>query len=162
MKTRGIVAAHLAGLAVVVVLSSFTTAQEQMRGAEKYLCSEPNPQAICTAENTCGSASTPCTVEIKRTASDASATPIIRQAKSNQPFCRKAGTKVNWKSGSKNAGFVLDFGPDSPFGADAILGGFDRSAATMRTRKAATSIPLELAFRGPSMECVDPPKLSSS
>src|SRR5271167_1563154 len=136
MKTRCIFAPqHFAALAMVLVLSSFTAAQEQMRGPEKYLCSEPSPQSICTAENTCGSASTPCTVEIKRTADSASATPSIPKAKGNEPFCVKAGTTVTWKSASKNTGFVLDFGPDSPFGSEAIIGGSDRSPSTVANKK---------------------------
>jgi hypothetical protein len=136
MKTRRIIATqHLAALATIVLLCSFTLAQEQQRGSEKYLCSEPNPQAICTVENTCGSTSTPCTVEIKRTASDASATPSIPKAKGNEPFCVKAGTTILWKSGSKNTGFVLDFGPDSPFGSEAVMGGSDRPASTVANKK---------------------------
>lgn len=134
MKTRCILALqHLAALAMVLVLSFFTVAQEQMRGPEKYLCSEPSPQFMCTAENTCGSASTPCTVEIKRTASDASATPSTPKAKGNAPFCVTAGTAVNWKSGSKNTGFVLDLGPSSPF-SDAVMGGSDRPASAVANR----------------------------
>lgn len=136
MKKRLIFASHHAAvLAAVVLLSCSAIAQEQMRGPEKYLCSEPSPQSMCTAENTCGSASTPCTVEIKRTAADASATPSIPKAKGNTPFCVKAGTTVDWKSGSKNTGFVLDFGPSSPFGTDTVIGGSDRSASTVANKK---------------------------
>lgn len=126
---------RLAMVAATVLLSAFTMAQEQQRGSEKYLCSEPNPQAICTADNTCGSSSSPCTVEIKRTSDSASATPVIPNAKGNQPFCVKAGTKVIWKSGSKNTGFVLDFGPELPFGTEAIIGGSDRSPSTVANKK---------------------------
>jgi hypothetical protein len=136
MKAHSIFAPqHLTVLAAALFLSSFSIAQEQMRGPEKYLCSEPNPQSACTAENTCGSASTSCTVEIKRTSSSASATPSIPKAKGNQLFCVATGTKVNWNSGSKNTGFVLDFGPSSPFGSDAVMGGSDRSASTVAGKK---------------------------
>jgi hypothetical protein len=136
MKTRRIFATLcLAALATVVLVPSLTMAQEQQRGSEKYLCSEPNPEAVCTAENTCGSSSTACTVEIKRTSDSASATPVIPNAKGNQPFCVKAGTKVIWKSGSKNTGFVLDFGPQLPFGTEAIMGGSDRSPSTVANKK---------------------------
>lgn len=136
MKTpKFFVLQHLAVLATVAVLCSLAGAQDQMRGPEKYLCTDPDPQAICTAANTCGSASTPCTVDIKRTASDASATPDIPKAKGNQTFCVAAGTKVNWKSDSKNTGFVLDFGPSSPFGSDTIIGGSDRSPSTVANKK---------------------------
>ncbi len=135
MKTRRMSASLFAALAMLLLFSCFSIAQEQQRGSEKYLCSEPNPQAICTAENTCGSSSTACTVEIKRTSDSASATPVIPNAKGNQPFCVKAGTKVIWKSGSKNTGFVLDFGPEQPFGTEAIIGGSDRSPSTVANKK---------------------------
>jgi hypothetical protein len=118
-----------------LLLCSVAVAQEQSRGKDKYLCSEPNPEAICTAENTCGASSTACTVEIKRTASDASVTPIIPNAKANRPFCVKAGTKIIWKSGSKNTGFVLDFGPDFPFGTEAIIGGSARPVTAVAKKK---------------------------
>ena len=135
MKTRRIFAPLFAALGMLLLFSCFSIAQEQQRGSEKYLCSEPNPQAMCTAENTCGSSSNPCTVEIKRTADSASATAVIPNAKGNQPFCVKAGTKITWKSGSRNTGFVLDFGPGSPFGSEAVIGGSDRSSSTVANKK---------------------------
>jgi hypothetical protein len=135
MKTRCIFASTIATLAILLLFSCFSIAQEQQRGSEKYLCSEPNPQAICTAENSCGSPSTPCTVEIKRTSDSASSTPVIPNAKGNQAFCVKSGTKVIWKSGSRNTGFVLDFGPGSPFGSEAVIGGSDRSSSTTANKK---------------------------
>ena len=136
MKTRRSPATNcIPALLMLVFLSSLPQAQEQKRGSEKYLCTEPNPAAICTAANTCGSASTPCTVEIKRTADSASATPVLAKAKGNEPFCVKAGTTVTWKSASKNTGFVLDFGPDSPFGTEAVMGGSDRASSTVANKK---------------------------
>ncbi len=137
MKIRHICSIHCAAGAVTfLLLSSFMVAQEQQRGRDKYLCSEPQPEKICTAENTCGSSSTPCTVEIKRTASDASATPSIPKAKANEPFCIKVGTTVTWKSASKNTGFVVDFGPDSPFEPpEAIVGGSERPISAVVKKK---------------------------
>ena len=46
-----------------VLLLSYGTAQAPN---DRYACSEPNPRSICNARNTCGSASTPCTVDVKR------------------------------------------------------------------------------------------------
>lgn len=95
----------------------------------KYLCSESNPGSMCNASTTCGSSSSPCVVSVKRNGSNsASATPSIPDAKSNAPFCVKVGTTVTWQSGSKNTGFVLDFGPSSPFDVPdgTIIGGADR------------------------------------
>jgi plastocyanin len=110
-----------------VVSSSYVTAQSK---SSKYACSEANPAQLCNAGNTCGSASTPCSVDVKRTANAASSTPSIPGAKSNSLFCVKAGTTVQWKSTGKNIGFVVDFGPTSPFNLNpggAIIGGTDRA-----------------------------------
>jgi plastocyanin len=107
----------------IVVLSTSATAQ-----SNKYACTEANPAQMCTAANTCGSASTPCVVDVKRTSDAASSTPSIPNAKGNSLFCIKAGTTVQWKSTGKNIGFVVDFGPGSPFNpAGAIIGGTDRA-----------------------------------
>ncbi len=107
----------------IVVLSTYATAQ-----SNKYACSQANPAQLCTAANTCGSASDPCAVDVKRTANAASATPSIPNAKGNSLFCIKAGTTVQWKSTGKDIGFVVDFGPTSPFDPPgAIIGGTDRA-----------------------------------
>lgn len=108
-----------------VVSSSYVTAQSK---SSKYACSEANPAQLCTVANTCGSASTPCSVDVKRTANAASSTPSIPGAKSNSLFCVKAGTTVQWKSTGRDIGFVVDFGPTSPFNpGGAIIGGTDRA-----------------------------------
>jgi hypothetical protein len=94
---------------------------------DKYACSEPDPASICSASNTCGSPSQPCSVDVKRTEGAASATPDIRGAKGNSTFCVKAGTRVIWKSDTKHQGFIVDMGPTSPFDpADDIVGGSAR------------------------------------
>src|ERR1700691_1712690 len=74
---------------------------------DKYACSEPNPQSLCNASNTCGSSSTPCTVNVKRDSYGASATPDIPGAKGNSTFCVKTGTTIVWESTQKNTGFVV-------------------------------------------------------
>jgi plastocyanin len=113
----------------IVVLSTYATAQSKSR---KYACSEAHPAQLCTAANTCGSASTPCAVDIKRTSNAASSTPDIPGAKSNSLFCVKAGTTVQWKSTGKDIGFVVDIGTSSPFEpAGAIIGGSDRSVSVL-------------------------------
>jgi len=73
-------------------------------------------------------------VDIKRTASAASVTPGIPGAKENAPFCVKVGTKVTFKSESKNVGFVLDFGSSSPFSQAAIIGGSDRPVTAVANK----------------------------
>jgi len=98
------------------------------------VCSEANPQGKCNAGTTRGSPSAPCVVDINRTANAASVTPGIPGAKENAPFCIKVGTKVSFKSESKNVGFVLDFGSSSPFGQGTIIGGSDRQVSVVANK----------------------------
>lgn len=114
-----------------VLLASHVAGKEKKDSTNKYVCSQQNPAQMCNADTTCGSASAPCTVDIKRTGSEASVTPGIAGAKANKPFCVKAGTTVTWKSESKNVGFVLDFGPSSPFDQGTIIGGSGRPITTV-------------------------------
>jgi len=112
----------------LLLLANCATAQK----ASKYACTEANPAQLCNASNTCGSASTPCEVDVKRTANGASSTPSIPNAKSNAFFCVKAGTTVTWKSTSKNIGFMIDPGATSPFEpGGAIIGGADRPVSVV-------------------------------
>lgn len=111
-------------LAPIAMLSVYANAQPKNT---KYACTEANPVQLCNAANTCGSASTPCSVDVKRTSNAASSTPDIPNAKSNSLFCVKAGTALQWKSTGRDIGFVVDFGPTSPFDpAGAIIGGTAR------------------------------------
>lgn len=103
----------------------------------KYVCSESNPGSMCNAATTCGSTTSACNVGVKRSGGNsASATPNIPNAKGNAPFCLKVGTTVTWQSSSKNTGFVLDFGPSSPFDVPdgTIIGGADRPISVVAKR----------------------------
>jgi plastocyanin len=114
---------------VILALPIVLLAQLQSAYAQKnsYACKEPDPTALCTAANTC---SENCSVDVKRTSQAASATPSFPGAKGNSTFCVKAGTQVTWKSDTKHQGFVVDFGPNSPFDTPDIIGGSDRSVTT--------------------------------
>jgi len=79
----------------------------------------------------CGSGSQSCSVDIKRTSNAASATPGFPGAKGNSTFCVKAGTTVVWKSDTKHQGFIVDMGPNSPFDADDIIGGSNKSVTVL-------------------------------
>jgi hypothetical protein len=118
-------------IGLVIALSSALLAPDETARAQKknsYTCREPDPTALCTAANTCGSASEPCSVDVKRTSNAASATPGIPGAKGNSTFCVKAGTSVIWKSDTKHQGFIVDMGPTSPFDPpDDIVGGSQKS-----------------------------------
>jgi plastocyanin len=114
-----------------VVLTQDERGQAQNK-QNKYACAEPEPAALCTARTMCGSTSEPCSVDVKRTASAASATPSISGAKGNSTFCVKVGTTVIWKSDTKHQGFVVDMGPNTPFGStDDIIGGSDKSVTVV-------------------------------
>jgi plastocyanin len=119
-------------LTTCIVLLTGGLAQAQKKS--KYICDEEKPETQCNTGNTCGSASTPCTIDITRSNSSASVKPGIHDAKSNQFFCIKAGTTVVWMT-SKNQGFTVSFGTDSPFEPDdPIMGGSKKQVTT----KAAT------------------------
>jgi plastocyanin len=123
---------NLAALCCLIVLplllTSLTAGWDNKKKIKGDVCSASSPASICTTANTCGSASTPCTIEIKRSGgSYATATPDFPDAKSNKAFCIKVGTTVIFKGGSKNTGFVIDFGTENPFDHDgSIIGGSDR------------------------------------
>jgi plastocyanin len=119
-------------LAVLPVTTYLVGKEKEKGGAGKYLCTEPSPQGLCNPATTCGSPSTPCAVDIKRTSSSASITPDIAGAKANAPFCVAAGTTITWKSMQKNTGFVIDFGSSSPLDSGGtVIGGSDREASTV-------------------------------
>jgi hypothetical protein len=111
------------------VLLSFATAQAQEKS--KHVCDEEQPESMCNAANTCGSASSVCTIDITRGSDSANVKPSIPNAKNNQLFCVKAGTTVVWMSSNKNNGFMVSFGTDSPFDPDdPIRGGGKKQVTT--------------------------------
>ena len=116
-----------------IVLLSPASAQAQSKS--KYVCDEKQPASLCNAANTCGSLSSPCTIDITRSGSSANLRPSIPNAKDNQFFCIAAGTTVLWTSSNKNNGFMVSFGTDSPFDPDdPIMGGGKKQVR----RKAST------------------------
>ena len=112
-----------------VVLLCCATAQAQKKS--KYVCDERQPESLCNAANTCGSLSSPCTIDITRSGDSSKVKPRIPNAKNNQFFCIKVGTPVVWMSSNKNNGFMVSFGTDSPFDPDnPIMGGGKKQVRT--------------------------------
>lgn len=111
-----------------LLISSFIVGKDTKKKVKNDVCSASNPASICGEANTCGSPTSPCSIDIRRSqGTSATATPSIPGAKSNKAFCIKTGTTVTFVSGSKNTGFVIDFGEANPFDhQDAIIGGADR------------------------------------
>ena len=113
--------------ALPVLLTSIIVGEDTKK-IKNDVCSTSNPASTCAATNTCGSASSPCIIDIRRNQGTyATATPSIPGAKSNKPFCIKVGTAVTFSTRSKNTGFVIDFDKANPFDhRGAIIGGADR------------------------------------
>src|SRR5664279_5716074 len=90
-------------LLMVFAFASFTTALSQDKKSTKYACGEPKPASLCNASNTCGTASTPCSVDVKRTGAgnSASPTPSLPGAKGNMLYCVHSGTSVEFMTSSK-------------------------------------------------------------
>ena len=114
-------------LLCIVLSSAWSEAQKKSR----YACDEPQPDSMCSAANTCGSATSPCTVDITRSLSSSNVRPSIPNARNNQLFCVKTGTTVVWTSSKKNTGFTVAFGTDSPFEPNTpIMGGSSKKVVT--------------------------------
>ena len=114
--------------ALPVLLTSIIVGEDTKNKIKNDVCSVANPATTCAATNTCGSASSPCIIDIRRSQGTyATATPSIPGAKSNKPFCIKVGTAVTFSTRSKNTGFVIDFDKANPFDHQgAIIGGAER------------------------------------
>jgi hypothetical protein len=113
---------------VPLLVTSFIVGQDSKKKIKNDVCSASNPASICAEANTCGSASSPCVIDIRRSGSKyATAKPSLPDAKPNTAFCIKVGTTVTFSTSSKNTGFVIDFGKDNPFDHEgSIIGGADR------------------------------------
>lgn len=132
MKIQRCSTMSFALMLLLVLMTGFATAEDKKKDSDQGACSNSNPASLCNAGNTCGSASTPCSVDVKRTAYSSSATPSVPGAKGNSLFCVKAGTTVTWMSSSKNTGFLIDFGAASPFDPPGtVMGGSAKSVSVV-------------------------------
>lgn len=127
MKIQRLFVLGSASLFLLCIVMLLTSAPAQAQKKSKYVCDEAQPAGMCSAANTCGSASAPCSIDINKSGSSSSVKPGIPNAKNNQFFCIKAGTQVVWMTSNKNTGFMISFGTDSPFDPDdPIIGGADK------------------------------------
>jgi plastocyanin len=128
MKVYRYPAAAFCLFVLSLLLAGFIIGQDTKKKVKNGVCSSSNPASICAEPSTCGSASSPCTIDIRRSGSNyATAKPSITDAKANKAFCIKVGTTVTFSTSSKNTGFVIDFGKDNPFDHEgSIIGGADR------------------------------------
>lgn len=113
---------HQCGVAIAAIILIVSALPSPAK--TKFVCDQPKPQDLCNAANTCGSDSSVCTVDVRRSGSGARVKPGVPNAKGNQFFCVKSGTTVVWMTSSKNTGFSISFGSKSPFQpGDPIVGG---------------------------------------
>ena len=118
---------HIASVVCVGCLLLMSAVGAFGEKKSKYVCDEPKPQDLCNGQNTCGSATTPCNIDIRKQGGGAWIKPSVPDAQANQFFCLKAGTTVTWMSTRKNTGFTVAFGTDSPFlPDDPIMGGSEK------------------------------------
>jgi len=138
---------YSAVLCTLLLIASFATAEDKKDSMDA--CSNPNPASLCNGGNTCGSASTPCMVNVKRTSYSSSATPSIPGAKGNDLFCVKAGTTVTWQSTSKNTGFLIDPGASSPFDPPGVItGGSAKSVSVVAKTPGCVTYHLSATAQG--------------
>ncbi len=93
------------------------------------ICSNPHPETLCTAANTCGSKDAACVLEVKRVGGgeDASVTTNVPNFPKGSVICINPGTSVTWQGDGKNTGIMVDFNGNSPFEpSGTIMGGSDR------------------------------------
>lgn len=128
MKVHRFPAAIFCLALLTPILTSLIFSQEPKKKIKNDVCSASNPESVCAATNTCGSASAACAIDIRRSGgSYATAKPSFPDAQANKPFCIKVGTAVTFSTSSKNTGFVVDFGKGNPFDHEgSVIGGADR------------------------------------
>jgi hypothetical protein len=100
-------------------------------------CSNPHPEQLCNAANTCGLNGSPCVLEVKRADSgtEAAVTPNVPGFPKKSVLCINTGTSVTWQGAGKNTGLMVDFGESSPFDPPGtISGGSDRPVTVVAKR----------------------------
>jgi len=143
MKSRPF-PAIVCGLVFLALLMASVYVGAGEKKSKKTFCSIPNPEQLCSAKNTCGSAGSPCVLEVKRSVlevkrtgggTDASVTPNIPDFDKDSAICINSGTNVTWQGAGKNTGVMVDFGATSPFDPPGtIMGGSDRPVTVVAKR----------------------------
>jgi hypothetical protein len=136
MKSR-VFPAILWGLVTVLllVLTGYTVAKDKK--SKTAYCSNPHPEQLCTAVNTCGANGSPCLLEVKRVGggTEASVTPNIANFPKDSVLCIQTDANVTWQGAGKNTGVMVDFGNSSPFEpSGTIMGGSDRPITVVAKR----------------------------
>jgi len=128
MKSRPFPAIVCGMVALLLFVVAGHTVAKDKKNKTTY-CSNPHPEQLCTAANTCGANGSPCVLEVKRVGggTEASVSPNLPNFPKDSVLCIKTGASVTWQGAGKNTGVMVDFGDSSPFDpAGTIMGGSDR------------------------------------
>ena len=136
MKKKSILA-FLALLALVPFITLFGRGSGNDKKSKATACTNPHPEQLCTAANTCGAGGASCELEVRRAngGTGASVKPNVENFSKSDVICLETGTNVTWRGGGKNTGIMVDFGDNSPFDQETISGGSDRPV-TLVAKKA--------------------------
>ena len=128
MKKKSIILAFLALLALVPFMTLLGRGSANDKKSKATACTNPHPERLCTAANTCGAGGTSCELEVRRAdqGAGASVKPNVENFSKSDVICIETGASVTWKGGGKNTGIMVDFGDSSPFDEGTISGGSDR------------------------------------
>jgi len=112
---------------MLLIVSGHTVAKDKKN--KTTFCSNPHPEQLCTAANTCGANGSACVLEVKRVGggTEASVTPNVANFPKDAVLCIQTGANVTWQGAGKNTGVMVDFSESSPFDPPGtIMGGSDR------------------------------------
>jgi len=137
MKKKSIILAFLALLALVPFMTLLGRGSANDKKSKATACTNPHPEQLCTAANTCGAGGASCELEVRRAdqGAGASVKPNVENFSKSDVICIETGASVTWKGGGKNTGIMVDFGDSSPFDEGTISGGSDRPV-TLVVKKA--------------------------
>jgi hypothetical protein len=128
MKNNPLPATVCGSILIVLLLMTAHIFANDKKAKPTY-CSNPHPEQLCSAANTCGLNGSPCILEVKRIGggTEASVTPNIPDFPKDAVICIHTGASVTWKGAGKNTGIMVDFADSSPFDpSGTIMGGSDR------------------------------------
>jgi plastocyanin len=116
-------------LPLLLVVAGHSLANPKPKKDRKTICTNPHPEQLCSAANTCGLNGAACVLEVKRVGGgiEASVTPNIPNFPKDGALCINAGANVTWQGEGKHTGIMVDFGDSTPFDPSGpIMGGSDR------------------------------------
>src|SRR6516165_10389063 len=109
MKKKSILA-FLALLALVPFMTLLGRVSENDKKSKAKACTNPHPEHLCTAANTCGAGGASCELEVRRAdgGSGASVKPNVENFSKSDVICIETGASVTWKGGGRTPALMVD------------------------------------------------------